>query len=160
MPLQAGEKPELVWVVSNAEDNRAVVTEQHEDHPGGWAIVGGDVIACVAKTPAIETALDQNLISEVGEPPDTIAGPDGKEVPNRYKPQPQDTDADRRPAWGPGLTRRLGRNLSKQQQEALGPQAQKLMAKREDEGTKEVQPPPQVVVPPMPRSEQEGRVKR
>jgi len=66
-----GEKePDVLWVLSNRVDDRVVLFERDDRHPGGEAFVGGSAPDHVYRTPEVAAALNDGTLIEVPEPRD------------------------------------------------------------------------------------------
>jgi hypothetical protein len=86
------------WVLSNRQDDRAVLYERDAVHPGGEAFIGGSAPAYVGRSSVVASLLQQGLIIEVPEPAD-----------GRKKPLiPDDVPESPAPAL-PGQVIKLGR---------------------------------------------------
>lgn len=97
---------DTVWAISNRQDDRVVLFERDERHPGGEAFIGGSTPDEVFKTDAIERLLHEGLIVEIPEPPDKV---DGK--PNRKKPISFSAVEGGVPSSQPGQPIKLGRRF-------------------------------------------------
>lgn len=59
---------DFLWVMSNRVDDRAVLWERDQRHPGGEVFVGGDGVIPAYRTPAIRAKLNNGEIVEVPPP--------------------------------------------------------------------------------------------
>lgn len=59
----------VFWVHSNRADDRTVIFERDERHPGGEAYIGGTGSVEVFPTPEIQRLMREGLIIKVPEPP-------------------------------------------------------------------------------------------
>jgi|SRR5215471_94483 len=104
---QGAHDDETIWVMSNRKDDRVVIWERDDRHPGGEAFVGGSAPDEVFRTPEIEGLLRAGLLVEVPEPKgSTDAKADDY---NPKKPLLVDALAGAYPAAQPGQAIALGR---------------------------------------------------
>lgn len=143
-------KQSIIWVMSNRVDDRVVLFEQDDRHPGGEAFIAGGTPDNVYRTPKIDRLLRDGLLVEVEEPP--ANGADGK--PNRKKPVPLDDVPPLTVPDMPGQPIRLGRELDPE----LVPESARadVLAQQEEAGT-EIASTATVPPPPEPEKEKSGR---
>jgi hypothetical protein len=91
---------EIIWVISNRQDDRVVLHERDARHPGGEVFIGGPTPAPAYRTAEITRLLFSGEIIEIPEPPD---GP--------KKPQPVQAVVPQTAPAQPGQPIRLGRKL-------------------------------------------------
>lgn len=68
--LLVGDDPDVLWVMSNRVDDRVVLSERDDRHPGGEAFVAGSAPEHVFRTPMVAQLLNDGLLIEVPEPKD------------------------------------------------------------------------------------------
>lgn len=100
-----------IWVMSNRKDDRVVLFERDDAHPGGEAFVGGSTVAKVGKNGTVQNLLREGLLVEIPEPPATVRDPEdaSKTIPNRKKPLDLGSFVEPFPANQPGQPIQLGR---------------------------------------------------
>jgi hypothetical protein len=99
---QAAEEDDanVLWVISNRQDDRVVLFERDPRHPGGEAFVGGSAPDKVYRTAEVERLLHTGELLEIPEPPD---GP--------KKPVDVAPVISQAPAAMPGQPIKLGRRF-------------------------------------------------
>lgn len=76
-----------IWVISNRKDDRTVLWERDDEHPGGEVFIGGSAPAEAARTPEINRLLREGLIVQIPEPPNSRKKPVSlDDVPETYYP--------------------------------------------------------------------------
>lgn len=132
--------PNVLWVISNRQDDRVVLFERDPRHPGGEAFVGGSAPDTVYRTAEVERLLHTGEIVEIPEPPD---GP--------KKPVDVAPVISQAPPAMPGQPIRLGRKLDPDLVPA-GAQARVRQSQRQAPG--EIRS--KATVPPDPKGQQES----
>jgi hypothetical protein len=125
----------ILWVISNRQDDRVVLFERDPRHPGGEAFVGGGAPDKVYRTAEVERLLHTGEIIEIPEPPD------GPKKPVEVAPVISQT-----PAAMPGQPIKLGRKLDPEvvpEGAQKGVQARQRQAPREI-ASKATVPPPRI----------------
>lgn len=92
--------PKFVWLVSNRQDDRVVVHERDDAHPGGECFIGGSGPDYCAHTGLIDRYIREGLIIEIPEPP-----------ASRKKPLVFPAETGERGPDVPGEPIRLGRKV-------------------------------------------------
>jgi hypothetical protein len=134
------EENNIIWAISNRQDDRVVIFERDDRHPGGEAFLGGSTPDQVFKTPEIERLMHEGLIVEIPEPPES-----------RKKPIPiAPADSGVRPAM-PGQPVKLGRQMD---EELVPAGALKKVQAEQASQPKEIRS--KATVPPAPTSQKES----
>ncbi len=94
----ADDNDKTIWVMSNRQDDRAVLWERDAAHPGGEAFIASGVPDHVARTGEVERLLRSGELVEVPEPAD------GPKKPVQVEAVDLSANQD-----GPGRPTRLGR---------------------------------------------------
>lgn len=138
-PAAAEKDPNVLWVISNRQDDRVVLFERDPRHPGGEAFVGGAAPDKVYRTAEVERLLHTGEMIEIPEPPD---GP--------KKPVDVAPVISQAPPAMPGQPIRLGRKLDPD----LVPEgAQRQVRQRQQGAPREIKS--KATVPPLPKTDPE-----
>lgn len=135
-PLKHEKVEGAIWVISNRQDDRVVLSEKHPDHPGGEAFVGGSAPDYVFRTPEIERCLRDGLMVEIPEPPE-----------GRKKPIPLSAVDTSVAAAQPGQPTQLGRKFDP---EIVPDGALQQVQQKQEEAPESVPVPRGVIVPSTP----------
>ncbi len=135
---------QTIWAMSNRQDDRVVLWEQDEAHPGGEAFIGGSAPDLIAKTPRVEGLLREGLLIEIPEPPDS-----------RKKPIVLETESPSSIAPNqPGQRTQLGRVLDPE----LVPESAQAKVEAAQKQAGDSKPVPSaVIVPPKAEPERSTR---
>lgn len=131
--------PNILWVISNRQDDRVVLFERDPRHPGGEAFVGGPAPDKVYRTGEVERLLHTGELVEIPEPPD------GPKKPIEVAPV-----ISQAPPAMPGQPIRLGRKLDP---DLVPAGAQAKVAQRQQQAPREIRS--KATVPPEPKGEKE-----
>lgn len=99
------------WYLSNRGDDRVVLWERDNRHPGGEVLIGGSSPVRAYQTERVLGAVYNLLLIDVPEPMRTVKGADGEEIANRKYPPDPAVDMAIVTAAQPGQPVPLGRKL-------------------------------------------------
>lgn len=135
----AAKDPNVLWVISNRQDDRVVLFERDPRHPGGEAFLGGSAPDKVYRTAEVDRLLHTGEAIEIPEPPD---GP--------KKPVDVAPVISQAPPAMPGQPIRLGRKLDP---ELVPAGALAQVRQRQQSAPRDI--PSKATVPPAGKGEKE-----